>query len=368
MAVRKRGNSWQIDVLVPTGQRDEEGREIKERYRKTFKKKKDAEAEHDKIKTLVREKRFLDVKKDYRTRLNELIEKYEENFKHQAGFEAKSYYLKSIREYFGGDTLLSNIRYMDLETFRNILKRRLTRRGTIRTDAAVNREMACLRHMLGKAAEWEMIDISPFEKGKSLQFKENNRRTRYLLQDEIDRLLEECRPKKLLYRVVICALNTGMRRKEILTLKWSQVRNGFIYLEETKTKERREIPINKDLAEVFKGIRKEQGLASKFVFSKAGKETKRIEHQWWAALKRAGIEDFKFHDLRHTFASHLIMKGASLKEVQELLGHKGITMTMRYAHLAQEQKQKAVNLLNGLTTRKMSQNVTNSESRLANPL
>ena len=73
MAIRKRGNSWQIDVLIPNGQTDEDGKEIKERYRRTFSKKKDAQAEHDKIKTLVREKRFLDVKKEYKTRLKELI-------------------------------------------------------------------------------------------------------------------------------------------------------------------------------------------------------------------------------------------------------------------------------------------------------
>ena len=85
----------------------------------------------------------------------------------------------------------------------------------------------------------------------------------------------------------------------------------------------------------------------------------RIEKGFHAALEKAGIEDFRFHDLRHTFASHLIMKGATLKEVQELLGHKDIKMTMRYAHLSQENKRKAINLLNELTTKmqchKMSQ-------------
>jgi len=68
-----------------------------------------------------------------------------------------------------------------------------------------------------------------------------------------------------------------------------------------------------------------------------------------SALRRAGIEDFRFHDLRHTFASQMIMRGASLKDVQEILGHKTMTMTLRYAHLSQEHKKKAVNLLNELT-------------------
>ena len=81
------------------------------------------------------------------------------------------------------------------------------------------------------------------------------------------------------------------------------------------------------------------------------KTVQTIRTGFTGACKRAGIENFRFHDLRHTFASQLVMKGANLKEVQELLGHKNITMTMRYAHLSQESKRKAVNLLNGLTKR-----------------
>ena len=98
------------------------------------------------------------------------------------------------------------------------------------------------------------------------------------------------------------------------------------------------------------------------MFTYAKRTVSRIDRAFHGALERAGIKDFRFHDLRHTFASHLIMRGASLKEVQELLGHKTMTMTLRYAHLSQEHKKKAVNLLNGLTgyvKPDMSQNVTN---------
>lgn len=81
-------------------------------------------------------------------------------------------------------------------------------------------------------------------------------------------------------------------------------------------------------------------------------------------MKKTWIEDFRFHNLRHTFASHLIMNGASLKDVQELLGHKDMTMTLRYAHLSREHKRTAINRLNGLTAAKAesdtSQNVTNA--------
>jgi integrase len=91
------------------------------------------------------------------------------------------------------------------------------------------------------------------------------------------------------------------------------------------------------------------------VINQEGSMINSLRSSFPAALRRAGIQDFRFHDLRHTFASHMIMRGASLKEIQELLGHKTMTMTLRYAHLSQEHKRKAVNLLNGLV---MSQNVT----------
>ena len=106
-------------------------------------------------------------------------------------------------------------------------------------------------------------------------------------------------------------------------------------MEKTKTKNRREIPINHDLARVFKEIRKEQGLSSKYVFTYNSRKIQRVERAFKGAVRRAGIKDFKFHDLRHTFASHVIMRGGSLKDVQELLGHKTMSMTLRYSHLSQ---------------------------------
>lgn len=93
-------------------------------------------------------------------------------------------------------------------------------------------------------------------------------------------------------------------------------------------------------------VRNRKGLAP------VAEDLSNIKRSFVSAVVRAGIEDFKFHDLRHTFASHMIMRGASLKEVQEILGHKTMTMTLRYAHLSQEHKRKAVNLLNGLTAQK----------------
>jgi len=142
-----------------------------------------------------------------------------------------------------------------------------------------------------------MIERSPFDKGKSLLIKENNKRFRYLDQDEIANLLENC-INDYTKDIIVTVLNTGMRRQEVLSLKWNQVRNGFIYLTETKTDESRQIPINDDLADLFKGIRQKNQLRSEYVFcNDRGNPFNDIKTSFKASLRRAGIEDFRFHDL-----------------------------------------------------------------------
>jgi integrase len=141
-------------------------------------------------------------------------------------------------------------------------------------------------------------------------------------------------------------------------------REGFGgYIKNVEWIEKREVPINEELKELFRAIRKEQELTSEYVFTYAKRTFSRVGRAFHGALRNAGSEDFRFHDLRHTLASHLVMRGASLKEVQELLGHKTTTMTLRYAHLSQDHKKAAVNLLNGLTCYikpDVSQTVTNA--------
>lgn len=365
--IRKRGEVYQIDYFDPSGKR----------VRKSFKRKKEAEAELAKRVSLIHEGRYLDVKRELKTTLVEIITKYRANYGRQPSFGSwKTFCLDRFAAYFGTDTLLSKIRYVDLEGYRNHLRQLPTKNGGIRATATVNRELSCLRHMMNKAVEWEMAEENPFNRGKCLIVRENNARLRFLSEDEIVRLLAEC-PKHL-HRVVECALNTGMRRKEILTLTWEQIRNGLIYLQKTKTDEPREIPVNATLKRLFAEIRKEQGIKADdhpvFTFAKGEDKLKgddpvrgrkgpapvaegilSLKTSFNAAVKRAGIRNFRFHDLRHTFASHMVMRGCSMKELQEILGHKNITMTMRYAHLSQEHKRKAVGLIDGLTCHKMSQ-------------
>jgi len=107
-----------------------------------------------------------------------------------------------------------------------------------------------------------------------------------------------------------------------------------------------------------------QDLATEYVFTYKGKPAKNIKKAFKTALKNAGITDFRFHDLRHTFASQVIMRGGDLKDVQELLGHKSMSMTLRYSHLSQEHKKKAVNLLNGLTALPRNRHDVKNDSNL----
>lgn len=241
----------------------------------SFAKKKEAEAELAKRVSLIAEKRYLDIKKDYTTTFGELLLKYEENFMHQASYDSwKRVCIERFKKAFVEHTLLSNIRYVQLESYRNKLRTTLTSRGTIRKDATINREISCLHHIFTKAYEWELVEHNPFDRGKSMLLKENNKRDRYLERDEIQNLLVTCPPH--LRKIVECVLHTGMRKQEVLGLKWEQIRGNFIYLRKTKTNESREIPINDTLALLFQKIRKDQQLRSQYVFTYAASEDKLV--------------------------------------------------------------------------------------------
>jgi len=215
---------------------------------------------------------------------------------------------------------------------------------------AANRSLALLKHMFTIAIERGYANTNPVKKVK--MFKEPKGRLRYLSLFEIDRLLKEL--KGMDRSIVITALNTGMRKGEILNLKWGDIDlvNGFINIENTKSGEARGIPINDQLKQELLNIQR----YGNFVFSKKdGRPYGNPRKGFESALKRTGIENFRFHDLRHTFASHLAMNGEQLLTIASLLGHKSINMTMRYSHLSQGHLKEAVNFLG----EKFNENVKN---------
>lgn len=340
---------WQIDYYDPDGKR----------IRQVFELKKDAEGELEKRKTLIREnpKRYLEVQKEKEYLFEELLCRYQEAYENQTVFRTlKRFLIIPWLEHFEG-RLLSQITPYDFEMYRNKRKATPVRRsGKERSNAAVNRELSALRHMFNKAKEWGLIEKSPFSGVKKFFYREDNRRLRYLSEEEIERLLEVLdHMSSYLKWIVIAAINTGMRREELLSLMWDQIADGFIYLTKTKTGEARQIPINSDLMALFEEIRaerKRQGLISPYVFCDSqGNRFYSVARSFHTALKRAKIEDFRFHDLRHTFASHYLMRGGTLSNLQKILGHKEIKMTTRYTHLSKEFARKEIELLNGLTGR-----------------
>jgi len=193
---------------------------------KCFPLKKDAEAYLGKVLAAKKEGRYqdvFDVKKESQTTFNELADRYVENFGSQRAFNtSKRYLLAVVQDYFGGQRL-SQISYLDLETYRNKRKATPTKAGKTRTDASVNREIALISHMLSKAVEWGLLETSPLKKGKRLMFKENNQRLRFLTNAEIEALLQAFDDLKAssphLRPIVETALLTGMRRGEVLSLK-----------------------------------------------------------------------------------------------------------------------------------------------------
>ena len=173
-----------------------------------------------------------------------------------------------------------------------------------------------------------------------------------LTEEEIDRFINAASDR--LRALFVLAVHTGMRRGELFKLEWQDIdfskgTRGFITVRDTKNHDTRHIPMNL----IVQGVLKKhpprilQGRKCPLVYSNdEGSSFRSIQTGFVSTLKQAGIEKhIRFHDLRHTFASHLVMKGVDLHTVAKLMGHRDIKMTMRYAHLAPEHLQSAVDSL-----------------------
>lgn len=335
----KKGTSWQIYFYEPS---KEPGGKVK-LVGKTFSSRKDASDYLSKVRVAKKEKRYhdvFDVKREYLTLFSELADHYIENFKSQKSYPTKQYMIKRLRAKFG-QKKLSEITRLDLETYRTERRDAPLKSGQSRAEASVNYELATLSHMMQKAVDWEMLETSPFRKGKRLMFKVDNARGRYLSAPEIESLMKAIDDLKIhaphLKAIVSTALLTGMRKGELLGLKWGNIVGDFINLKGDKTKsgKGRQIPINARLAEVLWEVRQKNQLRSEYVFCDSqGRRFHDVRSSFANALRRAGIDDFTFHDLRHTYASHFMMREGNLTTLSKLLGHASLAMTMRYSHFS----------------------------------
>lgn len=234
---------------------------------------------------------------------------------------------------------------------RDRLAARVTHRGRPTSPATVVRYLAALSHAFTVAVkEWGWVESNPL--AKVTKPKEPRGRVRFLSDDERERLLQACRESASpdLYPAVILALSTGARQQEILGLRWGQVDLGrrVATLHETKSGERRVLPLAGPALELLRERSKVRRLDTDLVFPGRGRPGKPVDLRtpFQTALKRAAIVDFHWHDLRHTAASYLAMNGASLAEIAEVLGHKTLAMVKRYAHLSEAHTASVVERMN----------------------
>lgn len=256
---------------------------------------------------------------------------------------------KQILPAFGSGLLL---RQLSAERIAGYEEQRIQKVSTW----TVRNELTVLRHLLRLAhRKWNYLDRVPDIE----LLKAPRGRTRFLDQGEIHRLFEACThsKNKHLPAIVMLAIHTGMRKSEIMGLKWERISLdkdlGFsarVTLYDTKNGEPRGVPLNTDAIAALIALEPNPDKRNGSVFKRAnGEDWGQIRTAFEKAVERAGIADFRFHDLRHTAASHLAMRGRPMKEIQEVLGHKSFSMTLRYAHLSPTHLRTAVESLNGLT-------------------
>ncbi len=204
------------------------------------------------------------------------------------------------------------------------------------SHATANRYMAALSHVFTTAIKvWAWLEQSPIARLEKL--KESRGRVRFLSDAEREALLRAVRLEKHkpLELIVMLALSTGARKMEILSLKWQDVdfERGIATVQESKNNERRPLFITGVALEMLKQHKRHP--KSDYVFpSRFGNLPVDIEKEWRTALARAKINNFHFHDLRHTFASYVAMNGGTTADIGAALGHKSAAMVQRYAHLS----------------------------------
>lgn len=238
-----------------------------------------------------------------------------------------------------GEVLLSDLTPSRLAEIRDILLEEITPRGTKRSSGTVNRYIAAFSKALTFAVK-ELGWLQENPMFKISKPKEARGRDRYLTRDEIEMLLEACKESKNenLYPIIQIAVVTGMRYGEIVNLRWKNINfeNRFLTIEQTKNGSQRVIPLTGQLIKILKECPSFGNEPQSLIFS-TGKpsttnRTMSIRKSFATALKKANIENFRFHDLRHTAASHMAMKGASQGELMEILGHRTPTQSVRYQH------------------------------------
>lgn len=244
---------------------------------------------------------------------------------------------KYLNEYFGEDRDISTITASDIEAMKSYI------RNKGRSEATVNRYFSAIKRAYNILKQEGVINYNPTNKCKKL--RENNKRSRYLTIEEWQRLKQEL--QEPLYGIVLVAIHTGLRLSNCLNLHWNQIDLVLktITISGTEMKGKKQITI--PLSEVLYNYLKAKKIKSGYVFINpdTNKPFTSIKKSFASALKRAGIEDFHFHDLRRTVGTWLMQNNVDLRTIQQVLGHSNISTTERYLSLVPEQQRMAINIL-----------------------
>ncbi|MGC2519444.1 MAG: site-specific integrase [Burkholderiales bacterium] len=312
MSLRKRGRTWWVDLTTPSG----------ERVRRSARTEVRAQAQelHDKLKAEAWRVEQLGAKPQ-RT-WDEAAYKWLTETDHKATHKEDARKIRWLQQFLRGKLLASINRELIGEIGNT--------KAQEASPATANRFLALIRAILRKAAyEWEWIDRAPRVK----LYPEAKRRVRWLTPEQVQALLRELPQHQV--DVVKFALSTGLRQSNIVELEWSQVdleRNvAWIHGDQAKARRPIHVPLNSVALEV---LTRQLGKHPVRVFTYKGKPLAWANTKAWReALKRVGIEDFRWHDLRHTWASWHVQNGTPLNVLQEMGAWETASMVRRYAHL-----------------------------------
>lgn len=229
--------------------------------------------------------------------------------------------------------------------------------------ASINRELSLMKRLYNWYSEQKQIQIINPVKGIKM-FKEHSR-DRVMSDEEEQRFFANGKPPHYLKAIVTIALYTGMRKSEILNLRRKDVVlkdiGGYVILKDTKNGENRKVPLNNDLTEFFISIIKNVSIDEYLFPSKDGKRFDDVKKSWGNTCRRAGIEDLKFHDLRHTFCTRLAADGTSPFFIMKIVGHKDTDTAKRYTNPTEE------HLLNAMPAMKSHQFSQQSDIAVDSP-
>ena len=314
MPLYKRGSTWWVDIVVPDGERIRRSTGTES---KTL-----AQEFHDKLKAEVW--RISKLGEKPRHTWNEAVVRWLKEQSHKATIEMDKIHLRWLDAFLNGKPLDTISRSM----IDKITEAKLAE-GV--ANATVNRVLEVLRAILRRCVnEWEWLDKAPMVR----MLKEPTRRIRFLTRQEADRLLREL-PDHMADMVTF-SLATGLRRSNVTGLLWSQVdlarQVAWIHADQAKARKAIPVPLNSEAMQI---VTRQQGKHPTHVFTYKGNTIFQVSTKtWYAALKRAGIENFRWHDLRHTWASWHVQNGTPMFALQEMGGWESPEMVRRYAHLA----------------------------------